>query len=123
MLKVISITIADTVIEAVLNDSPTAQLVFDSLPLEGTVNVWGEEIYFIFPLKAELEAEARAEVEIGELGYWPSGPAFCIFFGPTPMSTSEKPHAYSPVNVFGRIQGDCSPLKSISDGAIIKVER
>ncbi|MDY6990964.1 MAG: cyclophilin-like family protein, partial [Thermodesulfobacteriota bacterium] len=58
MLKVISITIADTVIEAVLNDSPTAQLVFDSLPLEGTVNVWGEEIYFIFPLKAELEAEA-----------------------------------------------------------------
>ncbi len=77
--------------EAHLNDRPTAQLILAALPLEGRANLWGEEIYFDIPVSAPLEPDARAEVEVGELGYWPAGRAFCIFFGPTPVSIDEKP--------------------------------
>ena len=68
-----------------------------------------------------VETDARTEVAIGDLGYWPVGSAFCIFFGPTPVSTDDTPRAYSPVNVFGRITGDASLLKSVRDGAGIRV--
>ena len=115
----ITITIENISIPADLMDTPTARQILDLLPLEGIANTWGDEIYFEIPLHIELEPDARAEVEIGELGYWPTGHAFCIFFGPTPMSRGEKPVAASAVNIFGQVEGDCTALRSIPRGAQI----
>lgn len=122
MPKII-IEVGDLRQEAELNDSKTAQEIYDNLPLDGSVNVWGEEIYFDVKVKLGLEPDARADVEVGELGYWPSGPAFCVFFGPTPSSTGHKPRAYSPVNVFGHVLGDAARLKSVKDGERIRVKK
>ena len=102
-------------------ETPTARKMMEALPFESSANVWGDEIYFDIPLSLELEPDARADVEVGDLAYWPAGPAFCIFFGPTPVSTGDQPRAYSPVNVFGRVSGDTGKLKTISAGAVIKV--
>ena len=110
-------------ITAELNNTITAHKIYEILPIEGTVNVWGEEIYFEIPLKIDMEPEARADVEVGTLAYWPSGSAFCIFFGPTPVSTDEKPRAYSPVNIFGHILGDSTLFKTISNGVKIRITR
>lgn len=106
--KMITINAGEIEAEAELNDSETAARVYAVLPLEGTANLWGDEIYFEIPLELEPEADAREAVEAGDLAYWPEGRAFCIFFGPTPVSTDSRPRAYSPVNVFGRIVGDAS---------------
>ena len=122
-MEKIIISIEDISLEAELNDSLTAQKILDDLPYESIVNIWGDEIYFNIPTKIELDDDSRAEVGIGELGYWPVGPAFCIFFGPTPVSIDEKPRAYSPVNVFGNVTGDLSVLKKIPNGAQIRVEK
>ncbi len=120
MQKII-ISVEDLSITAELNETYTAEKIFEALPLEGAVNIWGDEIYFDIPLELDLENDARADVEVGELGYWPSGPAFCIFFGPTPVSRDEKPRAYSPVNIFGRIIGDSTRFKTVSNGSNIRV--
>lgn len=117
----IIITAGDIAVEAELDDSETAQRIFDILPLEGRANVWGEEIYFEIPLQLPAETDARAEVQVGELGYWPDGTAFCIFFGPTPVSTGGQPRAYSPVNVFGRVLGDAKQLLAVASGATVRV--
>lgn len=122
-MKKISIKINNLSILAELNDTKTADAIYEALPLTGSINVWGEELYFMIPIDVELENEAREEVEIGDLAYWPSGPAFCAFFGRTPVSTSDKPRAYSPVNVFGRIVGDTEPLKTVRDGESILVDK
>jgi hypothetical protein len=106
---------------AELLDTPTGRSIGEALPLEGSVNVWGNEIYFSVPLTLEQEPDASQDVAIGDLGYWPAGPAFCIFFGPTPVSTGNQPRAYSPVNVFGRVLDNPEPLKSVSNGATIKI--
>lgn len=108
---------------AELYDTPTAVRILEALPLEGRAERWGDEIYFEIPVRMGLEADARADVERGELGYWPTGAAFCIFFGPTPASTDERPRAYSPVNVFGKITGDPAPLRAVPDGARVSVRR
>ena len=119
--KQISINAGGITVDAELNDTQTAKQIFDLLPVEGRANVWGQEIYFDIPLQLAAETDARSEVEVGELGYWPAGPAFCIFFGPTPVSTSDQPRAYSPVNVFGRVIGDARQLAAVADGAPVRV--
>jgi hypothetical protein len=122
-MKSINITAGDVSLPAELNDNPTAQRIWDSLPVEGRANVWGDEIYFGIPVKADEEPDARAEVEVGELGYWPPGNAFCIFFGPTPASIDERPRAASPVNILGRVLGDAALFRSVQGGTPVKIER
>jgi hypothetical protein len=115
----ITITAGTVTMEAELNDSPTAQMIWEALPITGRANTWGDEIYFEIPVQAEQAPDARADVEVGELGYWPVGKAFCIFFGPTPVSTSEKPRAASPVNVVGRVMGDATAFREVAAGTTV----
>jgi hypothetical protein len=121
--NIITISVENVTVDAELGTSPTAAKIFEALPFESTTNTWGDEIYFTIPVTMEQEPDARADVEIGELAYWPMGKAFCIFFGPTPVSRDEKPRAYSPVNVFGRILGNATAFKGITVGARIRVSR
>jgi hypothetical protein len=119
----IVITSGSVSTQAELNDSPTAQKIWEALPIDGRASTWGEEVYFEIPVSAEQEADARAQVEVGELGYWPMGNAFCIFFGPTPVSTDERPRAYSPVNILGRVLGDATLFKAVRNGDAVRIER
>ncbi len=108
---------------AVLTATPTAEAIWEALPLQGPARRWGDEIYFEVPLKLPLEPEARAEVAAGEIGFWPSGLAIALFFGPTPVSTGPSPVAASPVNVFGRITGDAARLARVREGARVRLTR
>ena len=118
----IRITAIPVVMEAELNQSRTAQQIWDALPIEAPGNTWGDEIYFSIPINAEID-NAQAVVELGELAYWPPGTAFCIFFGPTPMSRGAEIRPASPVNVVGRLLGEPNNFKQVSDGTIVKIEK
>ena len=113
MAKRIKIEIDGLETEAELYDNEMAEKIWEKLPLSGQVRTWGDEIYFPITIE-EGEGETKAEVDIGELGYWNQGNAFCIFFGPTPSSTGEKPRPASPVTVFGRLEGDPDEFKKVS---------
>jgi len=92
------------------------------LPIKGHVNLWGEEIYF--PISVSLELEDGQElVNVGDLGYWPQGNAFCIFFGPTPISRGDEIRPASPVTIFGRVTGDAIIFKRVTSGTEIAIER
>jgi uncharacterized protein len=105
-----------------LNDSATAEAVYQALPLEEYVNVWGEEIYFAIPVQMKLE-NGKKVMEVGEVAYWPQGDAFCVFFGPTPVSKGPKPEAYSMVSPIGMVTADVEALKEIGDRTLIRLER
>jgi uncharacterized protein len=122
MLKV-AIIFSNFILQAELNDSETAQKIYSALPFEGTVNTWGDEVYFDIPVSVGQAADAIEEVEVGTLGYWSVGKAFCLFFGPTPVSSGEKPRAASPVNVFGKAIGDLEPLRHIKSGTPVRVQQ
>ncbi|MDH7486596.1 MAG: cyclophilin-like fold protein [Anaerolineae bacterium] len=109
--------------EAELNDSPTAQAIWEALPITARGNRWGEEIYFRIPVRQQLADDARADVSVGELGYWPPGNAFCIFFGRTPASVGDEPRAASPVNPIGRVLGDATLFKQVGDGEVVTLTR
>ena len=122
MKRTIQIKVNGIELEAILNDSRTAQAIWEALPIVARINTWGDEVYFTIPVKLELE-KGKELVEIGDLGYWPTGSAFCIFFGPTPMSRGEEIRPASAVAVFGKVVGDATILKKANSGAQITIER
>jgi hypothetical protein len=118
----ITITAGDVSLASELNDSATARAVADALPLSGSAKTWGDEIYFSVPLELDAEPDARAEMGVGELAYWPEGRALCIFFGPTPASGPDGgPRAVGPVNPTGRLRDGVDALRSVADGTEITV--
>lgn len=123
MGNAIRITAGDISLAAELNDSETARAIYEALPIEAPGNRWGEEIYFSIPVSQDLSDDARAEMEVGELAYWPPGSAFCIFFGPTPASHGNEPRAASPVNPVGQIAGDVARLSEVPDGTVVTIDR
>jgi len=123
MEKKIRILVSDLKVEAELNDSKTAQLIWEALPIEGKANLWGEEMYFSIPVKTSQEKGARDVVSSGELGYWPPGHAFCIFFGPTPASRGDEIRAASAVNIIGKVLSDPKVFLKAKDGEKIRLEK
>lgn len=119
----IRITSGDITAFAELNDSPTARAIWDGLPIKARANTWGDEIYFAIPVKRGEEPGAREVVEMGDLGYWSPGNAFCIFFGRTPASQGDEIRAASAVNVIGKVEGDARVFKKVHDGTAITVSR
>ncbi len=122
MPKDIKITVGDVEVEAQLNNSKTAKLIGKALPIKARAQRWGEEIYFSIGVEAELEKDSREVVEAGELGYWPSGNAFCMFFGPTPASRGNEIRAASAVNIIGKMKGNLSGLTNVPGGANVLIE-
>lgn len=119
-----TIRIRAGVVEALadLNETKTAQMIWDALPISASGSTWGDEIYFSIPVACESE-NAKEVVEEGDLGYWPPGSAFCIFFGPTPASRGSEIRPASAVNVFGKVRGDAKVFKAVRSGENVALER
>lgn len=122
-MRFIRISSGDVTTTAVLHDNATADAVWAALPITARGNRWGDEIYFEIPVRIPPADDARDVLGAGELGYWPVGHAFCIFWGPTPASQGGEIRAYSPVNVFGQMQGDPLAFDAVPGGAEFRIER
>jgi len=119
--------VGDVTLDAELVETETAQAIYDVLPFETAFNKWGDEFYFEIPVSLPLDSTATTHVQVGDIGYWPTGNAVAIFFGPTPMSTSEEPVPASAVNLIGRINREkteiSSLLRGVSNSHKIRIEQ
>lgn len=122
MAKKIRITAGPVTVDAELNDTKTAQAIWDALPIRARGNRWGKEIYFSISASGQAE-NARSEVNVGDLAFWPPGNAFCIFWGPTPASHGSEPRAASPVTVVGRVIGDATVFDEAPSGSEVVIEK
>jgi hypothetical protein len=118
----IKIIAGDVTAAAELNDSPTAGAIWDALPTEAKASTWGDEIYFDIGISAPPDASQEV-VDLGDLGFWPPGRAFCVFFGLTPMSRGDEIRPASAVTVVGRVTGDARMFTKVRAGAEVRLER
>ena len=120
--KLIKIS-GDTVeVLAELDDSGTAQNIWEALPTQVSANLWGDEIYFELSIECDRD-NLKEVVELGDIGYWEPGDAMCLFFGPTPASRGNEIRPASKVQVFGKIVGDSTVLKRICQSETLTLER
>jgi len=121
-LKKVTIRIGEITLEAELNETKTAQQIWDALPFEGNPLTWGDEIYFRIPIGADPE-DPKPVVNIGDLAFWPPGNALCIFYGKTPASSEDDIIPASPVNMVGRVTSDIGVLRDIVKLGRARVEK
>jgi hypothetical protein len=123
MSRRITIRAGDVTINGDLNDSATADLVWEALTIKAVANTWGDEIYFAIHMSAEEDDTAQEVVDLGAIAYWPPGSALCLFFGPTPMSQGGEIRPASAVNVLGMLEGDPTVLRAVQPGTVVEVSR
>lgn len=121
-MKKIKIKVNDYQLNGVLHDTPAGEKIWDSLPISSRGSLWGDEIYFSINADVKLENEQEV-VNEGDLAYWPPGSAFCIFYGPTPVSANGEIRPASSVEVFGKITDDAKVLKKINRLPDVLIER
>lgn len=99
----------------------TRAAIDEALPIEGEATRWGDELYFRTGIESPAE-EAREEVPVGAVAYWPQRNAICLFWGPTPASERDEPRAAAPVNVVAQVD-EPSTLEGLDGGARVRIER
>ena len=119
----IQISTGNLTLTATLNDLETANQLWESLPITGRVQIWGDEIYFSIPVNVEEELDSQETVRAGAVAYWPPGSALCLFWGPTPVSAPGEIRPASAVNVVGIIDNDPTLLAQVPAGSEIVVEK
>ena len=119
----IQISTANLTLAATLNELETANQLWESLPITGRVQIWGDEIYFSIPLNVEEELGSQETVQAGTVAYWPPGSALCLFWGPTPISASGEIRPASAVNVVGILDNDPNLLAEVPSQAEIIIEK
>ena len=122
MSKEIKIEVGGIVAEATLNETKTARMVYDALPIVSKANLWGDEIYFDVDLQAD-EENSQLTVAAGDIALWLEGPALCIFLGKTPISRGNEIRPASAVNVIGKIKDISMLFRKLKGGEKIIFQR
>jgi hypothetical protein len=122
MSKEFKIVVGGIEAEATLNDSKTARMVYEAMPIIGEANLWGDEIYFDVSLEAE-EENGKETVALGDIGLWLAGPALCIFLGKTPISRGNEIRPASTVNIVGKIKNVSALYQKVKAGGKITFRR
>ena len=61
----ITVRAGEVTIDGQLNDSPTADLLWEALTVKAVANTWGDEIYFSIPVTVEEDDSAQETVATG----------------------------------------------------------
>lgn len=109
-------------VTAELRDSATAAALLAALPCQASASTWGEEVYFELPVEAVLEPDAKQVVDPGTVCFWVEGSALALPYGRTPASKGSESRLVTRCNVVGKISGDARVLRSVKNGAKIRVE-
>ena len=125
LIKVVFSEFNETVsIELDDSQSPkTVKAILENLPIEVNINKWGQELYTDRTSIAAQKENAKSEVSLLDVAFWPAGNALCLFYGSTPISKAGKIVPASPVNILGRIISQDNIIDKVKDTTRVLIKQ
>ena len=117
----ILITAGRVKVQAQLLDTPTADRIWQTLPLYSTAEPWGQAIHFATPVESGRERNARQLATLGDIYFWVEDDRVVIVFGPTPISRPGELRLPRPCNLWARALDDVRVLKAVRPGEKVSV--
>ena len=108
-------------LRARLLDTPTADLVWQTLPIYSTAETRGALVHFETHVDTGLESEAVWTVKPGELAFWVEEDRIVIGYGTTPMSRPGEIRLPSRCNVWAIAVDDVAALAGVRPGESVAV--
>ena len=106
-----------------LKETETAEKIYNAVPINSSINTWGEEIYFNTNLLINRENEAKTVVDFGEIAFWTEGSAIAIGYGKTPISSGDEIRLASPCNIWANADFDKNFFCDINDGDKVTLDK
>jgi hypothetical protein len=103
--------------------TPTADRLWQALPLFSTVETWGDSIHFELPLESGRDRTARLNGIAGEVYYWADDDRVVVPWGPTPISKPGEVRLMRPCNVFAVTMDDVGALAAVTPGERLSLHR
>ena len=122
-IKKIKIEFLSNFIVVELNNTDTAEKIYDSCPINSVTNTWGNEIYFETDIKVKKDKTAKDVIKLGEIAFWVEGSSIVIGFGATPISKADEIRLITKANIIGRTKSNLSLLGLVNSGEMVIVER
>lgn len=113
----ITIRAGKTVLNGILNDSPTARDFLKSLPVTMKMTRWGEREYYGKVGKALAAGKTQSGFANGDIAYWVPGGSFAIFF-----NNQHNPDI-SDLIVIGKITSDLKAFDGMAETIEMQIER
>jgi hypothetical protein len=108
-------------LRARLLDTPTADRIWQQLPIYSSAEPWGESIHFETTVETGREMGARRNVKAGEIAFWVEDDRIIIGYGMTPLSKRGEIRLPSPANVFAIALDDVQALAGVRPGERVAV--
>ena len=122
-MKKLILRINEKSLNLFLKETETAEKIYNAVPINSSINTWGEEIYFNTNLSINREKEAKAVVDFGEIAFWTEGSAIAIGYGKTPVSSGDEIRLASPCNIWANADFDKSFFGDINDGDKVSLDK
>lgn len=110
-------------IRAALLATPTADRIWQALPIHSTAETWGECVHFETPVETGRDRTARLNAVAGDICFWSEDDRVIIGYGPTPISRPDEIRLPRPCNVFARALDDVTALAAVRPGEKVSVVR
>jgi len=126
LIKVVFSELDDEPVSVELDDSQspkTVKAILENLPIEVNINKWGQELYTDRTPIAAQEENAKSEISLLDVAFWPEGNALCLFYGSTPISKDSKIVPASPVNIVGRITSQQNIIDKVKDTTRVVIKQ
>jgi hypothetical protein len=103
-------------LRAHLLDTPTADRIWQALPIHSSAETWGQSLQFETPVESGRERGARALAAPGDICFWVEDDRVIIAYGPTPISRPGELRLPRPCNLWARALDDVRVLKDVRPG-------
>jgi uncharacterized protein len=111
------------VVRIQLAQTPTADRLWQQMPLHSTIETWGNSVHFETHVETGRDRTARLNIGPRDVAFWSEDDRVILAWGPTPISRPDEIRLMRPCNIWAQALDDVSVLAELTPGECVMLAR